>query len=493
MKANKIFSLIAVLGTMGLVITSCVQDDEFAIPNGTTVANPKLTANTTFKAVIDRYIQTVDDNNNGIVDNNEDGIGEFTMDEDELVIEGYVVSSDQAGNFFEEIVVQNKKDGSTSDSDPRLGFRIDINQSALSNIYEFGRKIHIRLNGLAIGVENGVYTLGIGNGNDIDQIQPTQFIYQETTNALGEIVKTGFIERAQEVADITPKLTTVGELTEADENTFIQLEEVQFNRNDLGLTYAGEASDNFDGFRNIEECVQGGSIALQTSTFADFKSLTIDENKGTIQGVFTRDFGDDANVLVINTLADINFTETVRCDPDVLECTGPVSTATTIFEEDFQSITNEAQLDALGWTNVNVSGGSERYEDSAFSGDRYMKISAFGTGESPLEAWLVTPAINMDGTTQEELSFEVSASFDTGTILEAFITDNYTGDPTTTEWSLLDANIPVGPTNTFGSFVVSNVNISCLDGDVHIAFKYLGADGGSETRYHIDDIKVTGM
>ncbi len=164
----------------------------------------------------------------------------------------------------------------------------------------------------------------------------------------------------------------------------------------------------------------------------------------------------------------------------------------TVFEEDFQTITNEAQLDALGWTNVNVSGGSERFEDSSFSGNRYMKISAFGTGESPLEAWLVTPAINLDGTTQEELSFDVSANFETGTILEVFITNNFTGDPTTTDWTLVDANIPVGGSG-FGSFVGSNINISCLDGDVHVAFKYLGADGGAETRYHIDEVKVTGM
>ncbi|EDP96622.1 DUF5689 domain-containing protein [Kordia algicida OT-1] len=469
MKANKIFSLIAVLGTMGLVITSCVQDDEFAIPTGTTTVDPGLTANATFQNMVARYQQAVASG---------DDIAEIALDEAEIIIEGYVVSSDQAGNFFEEIVIQNKKDASDDAADPRLGFRVDINQSGLFQRYEFGRKVYIKMNGLAIGVENGVYAIGKPNGNDIDQIQPFEL--------------DSFVVRSTEVAEITPKSTTVGELTEADENTLIQLNDVQFSLNVLGSTYAGEASDSFDGFRNLEECVDGGIIALQTSTFADFKSLTIDDRKGTIQGIFTRDFGDDANVLVINTLADVNFTETVRCDPDVLDCTGPVSTATTIFEEDFQAITNEAQLDALGWTNVNVSGGSERYEDSSFSGDRYMKISAFGTGESPLEAWLVTPAINLDGTTQEELSFEISANFETGTILEAFITENYTGDPTTTEWTLLDANIPVGGSG-FGSFVSSELNISCLNGDVHVAFKYLGADGGAETRYHIDDIKVTGM
>lgn len=469
MKANKIFSLIAVLGIMGLTITSCVQDDEFAIPSGTTAVDPGLTANATFNNMVARYQQAVASG---------DDIATIELDEAEIILEGYVVSSDQGGNFFEELIIQNKKDGTTSDADPRLGFRVDINQPALYNTYEFGRKVYIKMNGLAIGLENGVYAIGKPNGNDIDQIQPFEL--------------EDFIVRGTEVATIEPKVTTVGELTSADENTFIQLQDVQFRLNQLGLTYAGEASDSFDGFRTLEECVDGGSIALQTSTFADFKSLTIDEKKGSIQGVFTRDFGDDTNVLVINSIADINFTNTVRCDPDILNCQGPTSSAITVFEQNFETITNEAQLDALGWTNVNVSGGSERFEDGSFSGDRYMVISAFGTGEDPMEVWLVTPAINLDASTQEELSFNISANFETGTILEAFITENYTGDPTTTEWMLLDANIPVGGSG-FGSFVPSDINISCLNGDVHVAFKYLGAAGGAETRYHVDDVKVTGM
>lgn len=67
-----------------------------------------------------------------------------------------------------------------------------------------------------------------------------------------------------------------------------------------------------------------------------------------------------------------------------------------------------------------------------------------------------------------------------------------TRDPTTTEWIFLDANVPIGDEG-FGDFVARTINISCLSGDVHVAFKYLGAAGGAETRYHIDDVKVTGM
>ncbi len=468
MKTNKILTFLSVLT---LFIASCVEDDDYGIPN-VSIEEPNIDGLgqlATFSAVVSRYLDAFADG---------DEVGVFDENDVDLYIEGYVVSSDKSGNFFEEIIVQNSPDGSDAGSDPRRGLKVEINVRSLSDTYERGRKVYIKLNGLAIGVENGVYTLGRANGNALEQLQ--EFEYQN------------FIIRSAEVVTISPKVTTIADLTEADENTLIQLDNMQIHRNNIALTYAGEASDQFDGFRTLESCDGSGTIALQTSTFADFKSVQVPQNKGTIQAIFTRDFGDDLNVLVINSTADIVFDNTERCDPVILECEGSTSTAMTIFEEDFQSITSESQLDGMGWTNVNVSGGSERFEDSSFSGDTYMKISAFGTGENPLEAWLVTPTINLDGTTQEELSFNISASFETGQILEVFITENYTGDPTTTEWVLLDADIPIGD-GGFGDFVSRAINISCLSGDVHVAFKYLGAAGGAETRYHVDDIKVTGM
>ncbi|MFT5790758.1 MAG: hypothetical protein ACI9LI_000083, partial [Saprospiraceae bacterium] len=52
--------------------------------------------------------------------------------------------------------------------------------------------------------------------------------------------------------------------------------------------------------------------------------------------------------------------------------------------------------------------------------------------------------------------------------------------------------IPVGD-GGFGDFETLSTNISCLNGDINVAFKYKGSAGASETRYHIDDVKVTGM
>ena len=107
--------------------------------------------------------------------------------------------------------------------------------------------------------------------------------------------------------------------------------------------------------------------------------------------------------------------------------------------------------------------------------------------------YLITPPIDMDGTTGEELSFDVQTNFDNGNILSVLVSTDFTGDPTTATWSILDATIPSGPPSSFGSFApVGPINISCLDGMVHFAFFYEGSDPTATTRYHVDNIEITG-
>lgn len=476
MNTNKLFKLVAFIVITGLVITSCVEDKDFEVPQAATKnVEPNLNGAkpTTFNIIKAAYDKAVEGNPDTDKDNDPTKTVTFKKD---LYITGYVISNDQAGNFYKELIIQNYTDATSTEANPRLGFRISINKPSLYQSFEFGRKVYIKLRGLTVGVRNGVLT--IAKGEKLDQIQAYEF--------------QKYILRSSKTATITPKVSLISKLTEADENTFVQLENVQFNKTQLPLTYAREPQDKYDGKRMLESCSESVSISVETSTFADFRSLPVAQGKGNIKGIFTRDFSDKSNVIVVNSASDIALNDTSRCDPVVLECSGATSTEKVVFEETFQSITKVSQLDALGWTNSNVSGGKEKYERNSFRGDTYLKISAFGTKEAPLEAWLVTPKINLDNTTEEELSFEISANYDSGKVLKAYITDDYTGDPKTTKWKELDVNIPIGPKKGFGKFVKSTINISCLEGNVNIAFKYLGNAGADQTRYHIDDIKITG-
>jgi len=445
---------------IGFTVSSCVEDDDFDIPGEVeNIPDPQVDGDIVTIGAI-----------NGIIDQND---GENFTIQDNIYIEGYVVSSDEGGNFFEELIIQDKAEN------PTAGIRLSVNANPLFGKYNFGRKVIVKLQGLTVGITNGVYAVGTVDGDRIGQIQESQ----------AEEV----ILRTSEVAEIVPLPVSISEFSNELENLYIQLNYVQFPRSsvlvDDPLTFAAEPFDEFDGERVLESCESGSTTIVSTSTFADFRFLTLPSQAGSMSGVLSRDFFDDFYIFALNSPEDINFDQE-RCDPDLLFCDGPSGGSTTVFEEDFE-VGNINDLN--GWTNVNVTGGNLDYIIGSFSGDSYAQISGFNSGETDSEAWLITPQIDLSASVEEDLKLNIQTNFDNGNILTIFITDNFTGDPTTTEWTQLDLEVPSGPGSGFGSFTqVGPTNISCAGETVWVGFRYISTDPDATTRYHIDDLEITG-
>ena len=470
---NKLLSLLGIL-----IMMSCVNDDDYSIPIPDDSENITIPAEkiTTFRTLFQRYEQAI---------NNGDLVAIIGADED-IYIEGYVVSSDVAGNFFEELIIQNKTDDSNPDNDPRLGIRIAINVSSLSDTYQFGRKVYVKLSGLTIGESNGVLTIAKGEGQRLEQIQ--EFEYRD------------IIIRTEEVATITPKTTTLVNLTEADRNTLISLENMQLNRFELGASFASEAIDEFDGLRTLESCNSGVSIILQTSTFADFKSLIVPQGRGTITAIFSRDFGDDFNVLVLNSPVDINFENTDRCDPMELDCglAGSIGSG-NLFYEDFESQSNNRPIEIAGWTNY-IEAGTEAWEgyssvSSNASLGRSARLQSASSGDDRNIGWLITPAIDLDTYQSATLRFKTSNSLADSSFMEVLYSLDWDGTEaniTSATWGVLSAAYVVKDSDSFVPWFNSGtVDLSCATGTMYIAFKYTGS--GQDTFdgvYELDEISV---
>jgi len=476
MRANRILTLFSVF-TLSVFISSCVSDDDYATPNPSGVQDPNIDGQkTNFEAIYSRLGQA-----------NANGDPTAIIDADEnIYIEGYVVSSDAAGNFFEELLIQNKVDDSDSADDPRLGIRLAVNVGSLSDTYEFGRKVFVKLAGLTIGEANGILTVAKGEGSQVEQIQESEY--------------RDIIIRGAEVAEITPKIVSIGDLTEQDLNTYIQLDNMQINRNQLSMTYAGEASDSFDGFRTVESCSDNSSILIQTSTFADFKSVQVAQGQGSIRGILSRDFGDDFDVFVVNSVADVDFTNTERCDPVELDCGTTAAPGTTnIFNDDFESQTNNNLISGNGWTNY-IEAGTEGWEAYTSGGSnaslgRSARVGSFQSGDDSSVAWLVTPAIDLDAQDGETLTFKTSNSFSDGSEMELLFSNDWDGTTAniaSATWGVLPAAYIVQDSDFFGAWLDSgNVDLSCATGTIYIAFKYTGSgQSGSDGTYELDDISI---
>lgn len=452
--------LLLLLGTVALY--SCVHDDDFKTPD-TAITEPELDGNiVTIASVAGNVAQS-------------GGLHLFKFNGPSDYMEGYVISSDEGGNFFKELVLQDKLEN------PTVGIKVMIDKSPLFTRYELGRKVYVRLESLSAVSDDGVLTLGIiPNVNNIKKIPA--FLETET------------IRRSSESGILIPLPLSISEFSDNKTNLLLRLDHVQFNKNLVTngkqTTFAAEPADSFDAERTLESCESSASTIFVTSTFADYKSLNLPATSGSMQVILTKNFYGDAFNVKVSSTEDINFDNEQRCDPEFLQCSGASGGGSAIYYEDFKDF---GSYKAEGWTNVNISGTSTDWRIDSFDGNNYSRISAFVSKNVQANVWLVTPAIDLSGHTGEALFFDIQASHDTGTNLFVFISTNYTGDPTTTEWQPLDANIPVGPSNGFGDFEsVGPINLSCLEGTINIGFYYEGSDPGATTRYHLDNIKVTG-
>lgn len=479
MKTNKIYGFLSFL-LIAISITSCVQDGDFSVPD-VSVIEPNITANSTVLAIKTALQQEF--NSSG------DVVHTFFENETPTYVEAYVVSSDATGNFYKKLIVQDKVEN------PTAGIEIVLNQTSLSETFEVGRKIYIKLDGLSVSYDDGEsasfidpsngipgkYVLGVLDGDQVDDIPST------------DVAK--HIFRSATVVDIVPTSIALADITGEHVNTMIKLPSAQIIKSDLTKTFAGEADDEFDGLRTIFECETEKTIQLQTSTFASFNSNLVPQGKGAFTAVLSKDYFAETLVAIVNKPSDIEFTDMDRCDPPVLDCgTANVGGSVILLEEDFENITTSSAITAAGWTNVNVNSGSTLYESRSFSGNRYLQISAFRSGETPLEVWLVSPEIDLDTTTDEELTFETNTGYDNGAALTTYVSLDYTGDVTTATWLRLDAVLSEGPSNGYGSSFTSSgsINLSCLSSKIHVAFKYDGADNGVTTTFQVDNVKVTG-
>lgn len=400
-------------------------------------------------------------------------------------MEGYVISSDESGNFFEQLILQDRIEN------PTAGIAIQIDINPLYIHYEFGRKVFIKLDGLSVAEENGVIQIGKRDGNNLEKIPSS--------------LRNQHIIRGTEVATIVPLELEVTDFSNSKENLFIRLTHAQFHRDEaLGnrpLSFASEPTDEFNGERILETCPENNRVILSTSTFSDFKALFLPSSIGSIDGILTRNFFDDFYTLIINSPEDIHFTNEIRCDPIILDCGLADNEGKTIlFEDDFETQTRGSLITGKGWTHF-IEKGTEGFEAYRASGANVSlgvsaRVGSFNSGDDNNIAWLITPAINLDSFINITLSFQTSNSFADDSKLELLFSNDWDENPNNiinATWGLLPAGYIVQNSDVFSAWFDSGfINLSCGSGTIYIAFRYTGNGSSNfDGVYELDNVKVS--
>lgn len=144
---------------------------------------------------------------------------------------------------------------------------------------------------------------------------------------------------------------------------------------------------------------------------------------------------------------------------------------------------------------VSVTGPQEYWHNDDYQDAFYAKMSNFnGSDNIENEDWMISPAINFDNYSNEEMNFMSSMKdySDNNCFIYLQYSTNYSGsgDPNNASWTDLSsqANWSAGEYNWTASGAIDLSSIS--GGQVYIAFKYVSQSGSGKT-WQIDDVSIS--
>lgn len=451
--SNPIYILLLVAMAMA-TFTNCVDSDFDEPPVGGTVSD--LVGNTTVADLKAAHIS-----------------GELEEILDDLILEVTVVSSDEAGNFYKELIVQ----------DATGGIAVSTDLTNLYTEYPVGRTIFIKCQGLYLGDDNGGLELGGGIGADNNGNPRLDRIAE---GLLGNFIEKGAFGTA------TPRVKNINDLNNDDIYTLVQLEGVEFVSADANETYANLV-DQFSQNRTLEDC-NGNSIIVRSSNFANFGGALTPNGNGTITAVHSV-FSSDKQ-LFIRDLNDVDM-EADRCDGTGGGGTGGGtggggSTGELVWGEYFDGGTQYDVVSLADWMNIaEVGSDDERWFWNEFDDAKYVESSAFNSADATNVNWLITPAIELSA--DRNFSFTSAQHHWESSTLTVWVADDFDGtNVATANWQEISCTL-ANETNDWYEMIPSGailLNDYFSSGTVHVGFRYEGSADSNTTGIQIDNVEV---
>ncbi|MDH3796520.1 MAG: DUF5689 domain-containing protein [Flavobacteriaceae bacterium] len=269
---------------------------------------------------------------------------------DEAYMEGWVISSDASGNFFNELWLQDDP------TDPKSGIKLLMEQRDTYVRYPVGTRLFIYLKGLWIRKKYGSCEIG-----SAVTLFGSQSIGRIPFHQLKAHIRTVCDLREE----VVPIIRSLAQIETSQLNTLIQFKNVEFEYSEIGKSLAVEEEETV---RLITDCA-GLETRLLTSGYADFYQYPIPETHGMITGILMADR--NGLLLKVRTVDDISL-NTERClvpvEPQtsdqilITEIADPDNEARARFIELYNAGDNSFNLEGwklIRYTNANVEAGSE--------------------------------------------------------------------------------------------------------------------------------------
>ena len=232
------------------------------------------------------------------------------------VIEGYVSSTDQSGNIYKTIYIQDDP------TNPTQGFVLSVDAVSTYSSYPQGAKVYVKLKGLAMGTYGGVKQLGYMDNGTFDRIPE-------------KMVPTSILKSCSAKATITPKVMTLADMkTDKDQyiGCLIKVENAEFDAKVLCSTFA---PDGYTVDRQINQKIGTTTTSriVRNSGFASFANQKLPSGNGNFIGILSK--YNSTYQLYINNVTDLSGMKNypridgIAADPCTLDNT---ATAKTVAE-----------------------------------------------------------------------------------------------------------------------------------------------------------------
>ncbi|SFS35945.1 Lamin Tail Domain [Zhouia amylolytica] len=322
MKKKGIIKLLVVFG-----VCSCIKTDDYKNDRNC-LSHNTIMANTTFANVKSMYN------------------GTLMQIHDDLIIEGYVNSSDEGGNIYGSLYIQESVKG------PTEGFEVNIDLQECYLFYPLGQKVAIQLKNLYLDKVHGVFKLG--------GIYKSPYGTVSVGRLPRAMIVTHIFNYCDDVSGIEPVKTTIPDIDESMLSTLIVLDSIQVADESQGLPYAEEKETTE---RILMDC-DGNTITMRNSGYANFQPEYLPEGGGSVTAVLSK-YRDEYQ-LYIRDLYDVDF------KGDYLDC-GYVNESDQIIISEIADPENNSsdmngrfiELSNIGDENVNLEGWElRRYTNS---------------------------------------------------------------------------------------------------------------------------------
>lgn len=279
-KYNSILKYIFAIVTV-LFITGCVHDDKYDEPNlenyqcreGNYYTNPS-------NNFVKWTLQELKAKPQNVA---------FT---DNAYIEGYVSSSDETGNIYKTIYIQD------TPKDPTAGLTISVDAVSTYTKFPQGSKIYIELKNLAVTTYGGVVQLGM--------------VTPAGTRIPEKLVPAHLFRDCKERATIVPKIMTSSQMVSANDQfigCLIQIDNAEFDSRSLCTNFApnGVTVD-----RVIRDNSTTTTRVVRNSGYASFANQILPSGNGKFVGIYSK--YNSTYQMYINRATDLEMNNFPRLD-----------------------------------------------------------------------------------------------------------------------------------------------------------------------------------